>query len=156
MQPLNEFLIELAQDINMVNESKIAEKQPVSFVSFLGTLSNEKLEKYTEVVEKLLKKKSQPTTEDIKKGIMFYSLIITELENHPKDSTVTIDDEGLWAVSLFTFLTMEKFYREGLVANFSGLLKDGNPLFKPTQKMYDIKEDVVNSMTAEERKKYNL
>lgn len=156
MEPLNLFLIELAQDIDKIKKNQINTTQPVSFVSFLGRISDKKLEMYSDVAERVIKKEGKPSTEDIQQAVLFYSFIITELENEQNDTTVTMDDEGLWAVSLFTFLTMEKFYREGLVANYSGLLKDGNPTFRPTQKMYDIKESVVNSMTAEERKKHNL
>jgi hypothetical protein len=156
MQPLNEFLVELAHDIHMTKKGKIDPNQPLSFVTFLGTLTDKKLESYSTDVEKLIKKEGKPTTEEIEKGILFYSLIITELENQSTHKNVRMDDEGTWAVALFLFLTLEKFYRERLIANFSGFLKDGKPMYQPTKKMFEIKESVLQNMTPEQRKKYNI
>jgi hypothetical protein len=156
METYNKFLIDLAHDINMAKKNKNESNQPLSFVTFLGSLTDEKLVMYMNMAGKLLNREVAPTDEEIKKASLFYSLIITEIENEPNDSTVPMDDEGLWALSLFMFLTSEKFYRDGLIFDFSGLLKEGNPTLKPAQKIYDADEDLINSMSPEERKKYNL
>jgi hypothetical protein len=156
MKEFDTFQFELANDIKQVNRNKIDERQPVSFVTFLGSLTDEKLNMYFEVAAQLVDPESEPTSEDVEMGITFYTSIITELECNSANNSSSIDEKGLWAISLFAFLTMERFYRQGLLANFSGFLYEGQPYFKPTQLMRDMKETVINNMTPAQRKKHNL
>ena len=141
-------------DIKHVNTNETHYEQPVSFVTFLGSLTDEKLNKYFEVAAKLVDPETEPTSKELELGVMFYTTIITGLECKTQN-TVSLDEKGLWAISLFAFLGMERFRRNGLITNFSGFLYEGKPGCSATQKMYDVKDDAIQYMTPEQRKKFN-
>jgi len=142
-----QFILILFKDIDTAKKKALPETVK-SFPFFLGTLSDEQLKFYSSVVEKLIDTdKYKPSTEDIQNVVLMNSYIMMEIENGTPNNTVKIDNEGLWVSSLYMFITMENFLRQGLIDEYSGFLYKGNLTFKPNQKMKDIGESISNTLS---------
>lgn len=141
-----QFILILFKDIDTAKKKALPETVK-SFPFFLETLSDAQLKYYSSAVEKLIDSdKYKPSTEDIQNVVLMHSYIIMEIENGAPNNTVKIDDEGGWVCSLYMFITMEKFLREGFIDEYSGFLNKGDLTFKPNQKMKDIGESMSNTL----------
>jgi hypothetical protein len=143
----SQFIIILYKDIYTA-KTKTINGTINSFPDFLATLSNEQLKFYSEKVQKLVESdKYKPSSEEIQDVVLLYSYIIKELENGAPGDTIKFDDEGMWVSSLYMFITMEKFLRQGFIDTYSGFLFKGDLTFKPNEKMRNIGEGMSSTLS---------
>jgi hypothetical protein len=149
-----DFLFDLYLDIKNAKEGPLGLVMN-SFPNFLASLSDQRLKFYSEAVEKLIdEKKSTPSTDDIQKVVTLYLFMISEIEGKAKDGKVRIDADGTWVTSLFMFITMERFFRDGLIAEYYGFLHDESVGFKPSKDMKKHAVEIMKNLSEEERTFY--
>ena len=146
MEMVTQFRSQLAEDIYQVKQIKLSSinNSSMSFANFLGQLSDEKLEYYTDVILVTLEK-DVPTQEELQRAVDFYSYIIVVLECEPPES-INIDCEDKWLFTTFCFLMMEKFQREEHISDFSGFLKVGKPTYQQSKEMNTEMVEYINNI----------
>jgi len=149
-----DFIFDLYLDIKNAKENGLG-THTNSFPNFLSTLSDQRLKFYSTTVEKLIDgKKYNPSVDDIQKVVTIYLFMISEIEGKAKDGKVRIDADGTWVTSLFMFITMERFFRDGLIAEYYGFLHDESIGFKPSKDMKKHAAEIMKNLSEEERAFY--
>jgi hypothetical protein len=149
-----DFLFDLYLDIKNAKEDSLGAHMN-SFPNFLSTLSDQRLKFYSTTVEKLIDgKKYNPSVDDIQKVVTIYLFMISEIEGKAKEGKVLIDADGNWVTLLFMFITMERFFRDGLIAEYFGFLHDESIGFKPSKDMKKHASEIMKNLSEEERAFY--
>ncbi|MGN6645688.1 MAG: hypothetical protein ACTHJT_04075 [Cytophaga sp.] len=145
MIKLQQFIIHLASDVDSLRRSKHNEDNPISFVDFLGMLSDEQLQYYTNAILTVLEKE-MPVQEELEIAAVFYFNIMTQVEGVCGESINIQDDK--WVVKMFCFLMMEKFQRDKYISDFSGFLKDGQPTYNQSTDMQGEMKKYLDSIKS--------